>query len=262
MNKHIQTLADSGVITNCTGPWGSLLFLAPKPYQEDCNDVDKFVWILCVRYRSLNGITRIFEFPIPRCADSIEELRDSCGVLFIISLDARSGYHQIRVRKCDQEKLTLYTPDSKKKTYTVVPFGPKNAPVFNTAMMQILRDDWTALFNETRLSIIVEHSPNMIICDKKIVIDDILIYYNHTPTLLHYFSCVAKVFTKFRLSFNLFECDFFKSRVEFVGHDLTAGGNCPAQSKINLITEWTLPIHGTVVLSFIVMCAFYSRYCP
>ena len=143
-----------------------------------------------------------------------------------------------------------------------MPFGPKNAPAFYTAMMQILRDDWIALFNETRHSIVDEHSPETTVCDDKIVIDDILLYSNHIPTLLHYFSCVAKVFTKFRLSFKLSKCDFFKSRVEFFGQDLTARGNCPAQSKFNLIQDWPFPTHGTALLSFIGLCSFYSRYCP
>ena len=93
MNTHIQALDDSGLITDCTGSWGHLLLLAPKPHQEDCNNVKDFIWQLCVSYRPFNGITRSFEFPITRCADSIEELGDSCSILFIISLDACSGYH-------------------------------------------------------------------------------------------------------------------------------------------------------------------------
>ena len=93
MNKHIQALDDSSLITDCTGHWESLLLLATKLHQEDCTDVDNFIWRLCVSYRPLNGITRSFEFPIPRCADSIEELGGVCGNLSIISLDARSGDH-------------------------------------------------------------------------------------------------------------------------------------------------------------------------
>ena len=50
--------------------------------------------------------------------------------------------------------------------------------------------------------------------------------------------------------------------VKFVDHDLTAGGNCPAQSKFNLIKDWSLPIHDTIFLSSIGMGAFYSCYCP
>ena len=66
-----------------------------------------------------------------------------------------------------------------------MPFGPKNAPELYTVMMQILRDDWIALFNETRHSIVDENSPKTIVCDDKIFIDDILLYSNHIPTLLH-----------------------------------------------------------------------------
>ena len=100
----------------------------------------------------------------------------------------------------------------------------------------------------------VENAPITIIYDDKIVIDDILLYSNPIPTLLHYFSCVAKVFTKFRLSFNHSKCDFLKSRVKFVGNDLTAGGKCSAQSKFNLINESLLPMYGTALLSFIGLC--------
>ena len=58
------------------------------------------------------------------------------------------------------------------------------------------------------------------------------------------------------------KCDFFLPRVEYVGHDLTASGNCPAQSKFQLIKDWPLPPHGVSLLSFIGLCSFYSNYVP
>ena len=82
-----------------------------------------------------------FEYPILRCAYSIEDLGDSCGKLMIIFLDDRSGYHQISVRFYDREKLAFFTPCGKKKTYKVMHFGPKSAPAFCTAMIQILREE-------------------------------------------------------------------------------------------------------------------------
>ena len=153
-------------------------------------------------------MTKSFEFPIPRCADSIENFSDFSGRMYFISLDLRSGYNQIRVRKRDQEKLAFFTPSGKKKTLKVILFGPKNAPAFYTTMMQFLRDDWTILFNETSHTINLSNSPTNIVCDDRIIIDDILLFSNHITILLHYFSCVAQVFTKFRLSFKLGKCDF------------------------------------------------------
>ena len=76
---------------------------------------------------------RVLNFPIPRCSESIEDFGDFSGNFF--SLDIRSSYHHNRVRKVGQGNLVFFTSDGKKKTFKVMPLGPKNSPVFYTAMM-------------------------------------------------------------------------------------------------------------------------------
>jgi hypothetical protein len=78
----------------------------------------------------VNSVTLPFEYPIPRCEDDIEDFGNSAGKLPFISLDARSGYHQIAVRECGQDKLAFFSPDKEKWTWKVMPFGPHNAPGF------------------------------------------------------------------------------------------------------------------------------------
>ena len=107
--KQIADLENNKWTRDCNGSWGALLLFAVKPHQESCTNTDKFVWRLCVSYRFLNGVTIPFEFPIPRWYDSIEDLGDSYGKLYFISLNTRSDYHRIRVRECDQKKLTFFT---------------------------------------------------------------------------------------------------------------------------------------------------------
>ena len=85
--------------------YGFSLLLVAKPHQEDYTDVYTFVWKLCVSYRSLNSITFNIKFPILRFTDSIADLGDSWRYLFTISLYTRSGYHQVCVKKCNQEKI-------------------------------------------------------------------------------------------------------------------------------------------------------------
>ena len=122
-------------------------------------------------------------------------------------------------------------------------------------MIKILRDDWVVLFNKKNL-ILSNTSVANIFCDSKTIIDDTLICSNHITTLLHCSFCVAKVFTKFRLPFKLSKCHFFLYRIKYVGHDLIADGNCPTQSKIQLIEEWSLPPHGVFFLSLTDLCSF------
>ena len=64
-----------------------------------------------------------------------------------------------------------------------------------TVMMQTLRKEYIVLFAEIRYSISITTSSTTMIRDKKIIINDILIVSINIPTLLHYFICVAQVFT-------------------------------------------------------------------
>ena len=59
------------------------------------------------------------------------------------------------------------------------------------------------LFTEINNSISTVNLPATIICDDKIIMDDILLFPNHDTTLIRYFSCISQVFTKYTLSFKL-----------------------------------------------------------
>jgi hypothetical protein len=69
-------------------------------------------------------------------------------------------------------------------------------------------------------------------------------------------------FLRYRVSFHLEKCEFFKERFEYVGHDITSEGNCPAQSKYELIQDWPRPATAISLLSFIRLCSFYQYYVP
>ncbi|MGH7954401.1 MAG: hypothetical protein ACREOZ_00415, partial [Gloeomargaritales cyanobacterium] len=91
--SQIGSLLHNGWIKECVGPWSSSIVLAAKPHQEHVTNIENFVWRMCVSYRKLNSITKPFEFPIPRCADAVEDLGDASGRMYFISVDARQGFH-------------------------------------------------------------------------------------------------------------------------------------------------------------------------
>ena len=92
-------------------------------------------------------------------------------------------------------------------------------------MMQSLRKEWLILFIDMNHVIPIDTVFVTIICNDKVITDDILLYSNHVLTIIRHFFFVAQVFTKYRLSFKLTKCDFFKPRVESVDHHLTTYGN-------------------------------------
>ena len=142
-----------------------------------------------------------------------------------------------------------------------MPFGPKNDPVFYTVMMQSLRKEWFLLFVDTKHVVPFDTVHVTTICNDKIIIDDVLLYSNHILALFHYVSYVGQAFTKYRLSFKLTKCDFFKPHIGFVGHDLTTYRNFPTESEFDLIQHRTLSPHAIFLLSFICLYEFYSQYC-
>ena len=110
MNQHISPFEISGLITNSKIAWDTLLLIVVRPHQVDCIYIGAFAWLVCVSYQPMSSTTLSFEFPLPRCANSIEYLGNLCGPLSMTSLDARSGYHT--------------------KTFKIIPIRPKNVPDF------------------------------------------------------------------------------------------------------------------------------------
>ena len=262
----VQGLFSNGWIKECSqGGWCSVIVLAPKPHQEDVKDIDDFVWRLCVSYRGLNAVTKPFTFPIPRCDDALDNFGTRTGTLFWICVDAKAGYHQIAVALDSQEKLAFYLPDGSKVTWTVMPFGPMNAPAIYTCMMFSMRREWTALFEEKFPSLKaadVSIDLSLIQVGDRQVVDDILLYCNDPYVLILFFDCVCAIFVKYRISFNPSKCEFFLKRLEWIGHDMLIDGNAPASGKYDSIREWPLPTNGESLGSFTGLITFYGRFIP
>ena len=262
----VQGLFSNGWIKECSqGGWCSVIVLAPKPHQEDVKNIDDFVWRLCVSYRGLNAVTKPFTFPIPRCDDALDNFGTRTGTLFWICVDAKAGYHQIAVALDSQEKLAFYLPDGSKVTWTVMPFGPMNAPAVYTCMMFSMRREWTALFEEKFPSINaadVRIDLSLIQVGDRQVVDDILLYCNDPFVLILFFDCVCAIFVKYRISFNPSKCEFFLKRLEWIGHDMLIDGNAPASGKYECIRDWPLPTNGESLGSFTGLVTFYGRFIP
>jgi hypothetical protein len=87
-----------------------------------------------------------------------------------------------------------------------------------------------------------------------------LVYFSPCPPQL--LSLCLRRFLKYRVTFQLKKCKFLTNRIEYVGHDITPDGNCPAQSKFDLLTDRPLPASGISLISFIGLITFYNIYCP
>ena len=65
---------------------------------------------MCVSYRGLNKVTMLYKYPIPRCDMAITTMELGSTGIYFIMVDAKQGYHQIVMIKCDAEQLAFFDP--------------------------------------------------------------------------------------------------------------------------------------------------------
>ncbi len=94
----------------------------------------------------------------------------------------------------------------------------------------------------------------------KIIVEDIVSWAKVLDFALIYMECQLKVCQAYRLSLNLRKSHIFLSRFKFVGIDVCADSNRPAQSKHRLLKTWPAPKTVRNVAKFICFAQFYSRF--
>ena len=115
LKKTLDDLLAKGWIRPSNAPYGSpVLFVSKK---------DRSLHMV-VDYHSINMLTIKYKYPLVRIDDLIAQLRSA---RISLKLDLCSGYHQIRVKKEDQDKTSFLTHYGS-YTFMVLPFGLTSAP--------------------------------------------------------------------------------------------------------------------------------------
>ena len=247
MIKLVTRLEDNGMVEDDDGPWGSQIVLAGKPGQEN-KSWDEYIWRLCVSYRRVNQKVRIFEFPIPRCDDAVDEIPP--WAKFFLTMDLDAGYWQVKLEEESRAKLAFFTPNGKKR-WTVMPMGFANSHAIFVAMMTVMQTEWHK--NAPAAAILYAGS--------KVIVDDILLYAATVTALLAYWKCMLSVLQHYRATVNLRKCRFLDPRgVEFVGIDVEPEGNAPARAKTDAFQKLGRPHTWADLRMLIGVFGFYQKW--
>jgi transposase InsO family protein len=216
------------VIEPSTSPWSSSLVPADKKN-------GKIRW--CVDYRALNKVTKKDAHPMPLIEDNLARLSHSA---IFTGLDGSGAFHVVELAPQAKEKTAFATPWGLFQ-FKRMPFGLCNAPATYSRLMQV------ALHN-----IPTDHVLSYL--------DDTLV---HTPTFTEHLVALKAVLVVHRhagLRLQPSKCHFFRSQVEYLGHQITKDGLQITPSYTVVVRRWPLPRTLTELRAFLGKVGYYRRF--
>jgi hypothetical protein len=228
VRSHIEDMEKHKIIRESTSPYAAPVVMVKKKGGEMRFYVD---------YRKLNQVTVKDRFPLPRIDETIESLY---GAKFFTTLDLFSGYWQIEIKESDKHK-TAFICEYGQYEFNRMPFGLTNAPsTFQRLMNTILRP----VLNLSAL----------------VYLDDIIIFSKTVEEHITHIADVFKILAVNGLKLKAKKCEFFKTKIEYLGHVVSSEGVAPDDKKVQSILRYPEPRNQKELSSFLGLAGYYRKF--
>nr|GEV12214.1 reverse transcriptase domain-containing protein [Tanacetum cinerariifolium] len=231
IKKEVEKLFNAGLIYPISdNPWVSPVHCVPKKggFTIVKNEENELIptrlvtgWRVCIDYRKLNEATRKDHFPIPFIDQMLERLARNEYYCF---LDGFSGYFQIPIDPCDQEKTTFTCPYGT-FAYRRMPFGLCNAPgTFQRCMLAIFYD--------------------MVEKTMEVFMDDFLVFGNSFKTCLSRLDKMLQRCEDTKLCLNWEKSHFMVKEGIVLGHKISRNRIEVDKAKVDVFLAFLVSILG------------------
>jgi hypothetical protein len=165
----------------------------------------------------LNEVTIKNKQPLPRIEDLFDQMK---GASVFSKIDLRSGYHQLKIQESDIPKTAFRTWYGLYE-YTVMSFGLTNVATYFIYLMN---------------KVFMEYLDKFVV----VFIDDILIF-SKTEEHERHLRLVLEKLRSNKLYAKFSNCEFWLTKVAFLGHVISAGGVSVDLGKVKDVLNWMPP---------------------
>lgn len=197
---------------------------------------DKSIRLCIDPSKTINQYLVCDHYPLPKIDDI---MMGFAGKKFFSKIDLKGAYQQLAVDIKSQELLTMNTPFGLYR-YKRLPFGISPAPsIFQKAIVKIFEN--LPIFT---------------------YLDDIIIAAESTAEMEKLLLMVFERMSKFNLRINAEKSEFFRTSIEFLGHEISEKGIGPNTKKIKAMWEAPKPNNVKELQSLIGMVGYYAKFLP
>jgi RNase H-like domain found in reverse transcriptase/Reverse transcriptase (RNA-dependent DNA polymerase)/Integrase zinc binding domain/Chromo (CHRromatin Organisation MOdifier) domain len=228
LRDYLAIALKRGWISHSESPAGSPILFVPK---KDGG------LRLCVDYRALNKVTVKNRMALPLIGEILDRIS---GSTVFSKIDLEAAYYRIPVRKSDRWKTAFRTRYGHFE-YNVMAFGLTNAPA-----------TFQAYINKTLAGLV----------DTTCIVylDDILIFSKDAEEHTRHVEEVLARLLRYGLYINPAKCEFFSSKVNYLGFVLTPDGVEMDPTRVEAIREWPEPQNFKDLQIFLGFANYYRRF--
>ena len=226
--EHLDKMLKAGVIQPSMSEWAA----APVLVRKKCGGVR---W--CIDWRKLNEVTTKDQFPLPLIDECLDTLS---GSKWFSKLDANSAYWQVRIAEEDQHKTAFITKYGLFE-FARLGFGLTGAPATFSRVMNLVLHGLTW---DIALAFL----------------DDIMVMGTDFDNHLSNLRSILDRFRKYGLKLKPKKCEFFKDKVEFLGHIVSQNKLEVGSEYIDALTNWKIPTTTVEVERFLGFVNYHRNF--
>ncbi|KAG7307441.1 hypothetical protein JYU34_007633 [Plutella xylostella] len=231
ITEQVDEMLALDVVEPCESPWSSPVLVVGKK-----DGKPRF----CLDSRKLNAVTKKDAYNLPYVSEILDNLKDA---RYLSSIDLSKSFWQILINEPDREKTAFYVPGRGSLMFKVTAFGLTNAPATQQRLVDMLFGP------EFELKVFA-------------YLDDFIII---SKTFEEHVSLLQRVLDKLRsanLTVNLDKCQFFRSKLRYLGYIVDAQGLRTDPEKVEAILNYPTPTTRKEVKRFLGTASWYRRFIP